>query len=274
MEKLLLYIVQLAQQAGDAIMDVLHSDDLNTEMKEDHTPVTRADRDANRIIVDGLKSFGWPIISEEEFIPDYSVRKNWQKLWIVDPLDGTKEFINHSNDFTVNIALIENNRAIMGVVYVPQMHQFYFGGKGIGAFRLNLPEGQTLPVDWNSLAEQSELLPLKYEHKKYVVVGSRSNMNTETKSYICAVMSEQGQDNVDLIIRGSSLKFCIMAEGKADLYPRFSHIHEWDIAAGHAVAEAAGCKITESDGVSPVLYNKKDLFTPYFLVRRKHITNV
>ncbi|MDP4205606.1 MAG: 3'(2'),5'-bisphosphate nucleotidase CysQ, partial [Bacteroidota bacterium] len=236
MENLLLYVVRLAHEAGDAILDVLHSDNLDTELKEDHSPVTQADKKASRIIVEGLKTFGWPVISEEEHIPDYSVRKHWDRLWIVDPLDGTKEFINRSADFTVNIALVENNRTILGVVYAPQMHVFYFGAQGVGAYRMNLPEADGVPSTWEELKNRTVQLPVCTDRTKYVIVGSRSHMNAETKAYIGAVMSERGQENVELVIRGSSLKFCIMAEGKADLYPRFSHIMEWDIAAGHAVA--------------------------------------
>lgn len=202
------------------------------------------------------------MLSEEGRNIPFDERMNWEYLWIVDPLDGTKEFIGRNGDFTVNIALIHKNVPVLGVVYIPVTGTFYFGVKSKGAFRSELHNvNNALEVFENAIQ-----LPLSKTERPYTVVASRSHMNTDTEDFIVKVEQERGK--VLTISRGSALKICMVAEGSADVYPRFGPTMEWDTAAGHAVAVEAGCLFTKGDGVSPVLYNKKDLLNPYFIVKR------
>jgi 3'(2'), 5'-bisphosphate nucleotidase len=253
-----------AFKAGEAIMEVYHSYGMKVDYKEDDSPVTIADKNASGIIVNELSRFGIPIISEEEEIADYDVRRGWASCWMVDPLDGTKEFIRREKDFTVNIALIRQKEPVLGIIYAPVTRKMYFGGVGLGAFRMDVEKMSELKR-W----QDATRLPDFNSGRKYGIVGSKSHMNSETEEAIEAIYRERGRDNCEKIIVGSSLKFCIMAEGKASLYPRYSNIMEWDIAAGHAIAVASGCEMTEMDGTTPVLYNKRDLHAPFFIVKRK-----
>lgn len=256
--------LEAAIKAGEAIMEVFHTYGMKVDYKEDDSPVTIADKKASRIIINELSRFGIPIISEEEEVPEYSVRKSWASCWIIDPLDGTKEFIRREKDFTVNIALVRQKEPVLGVIFVPATGVMYFGGVGLGAFRMNIKN--ILDVKkWR----HATVLPDYNNNLKFGIVGSKSHMNIETEEAIEAVYREKGKENCETVIVGSSLKFCIMAEGKASLYPRFSNIMEWDIAAGHAIAVASGCVMTQMDGETPVLYNKRDLYVPFFIVKRK-----
>ena len=249
--------------AGKAILKVYSNEKIESELKQDKSPLTLADKNAHDEICKILKSTNIPILSEEGLNIPYSERKNWELLWIVDPLDGTKEFINRNGDFTVNIALIQNNFPVLGVVFIPVKGLFYYGTKGKGAFRSEV-HGVKCPED---ILNNSVRIPVSETARPYTVVASRSHMNDETTTYIKNMEAEKGV--IQFISRGSALKICMVAEGSADVYPRFGPTMEWDTAAGHAVALEAGCRFTQADGITPVKYNKEDLLNPYFIVKMK-----
>lgn len=255
--------LQAAIKAGEAIMEVYNGKRFRVDYKEDSSPVTVADRRASSIIVEELSRFGIPVISEEEYIPEYDVRKRWASCWIIDPLDGTKEFIKKSTDFTVNIALVRQKQPALGVIYAPVTKMLYFGGTGMGAFRMKVENG----VGDLRKKELMVALPDEDSGLKYRIVCTKSHMNKETQDAIEIIERQRGRDNCEQVSVGSSLKFCLMAEGRADFYPRYSNIMEWDTAAGHAIAEAAGCRVRQLDG-SALVYNKRDLYNPYFIVER------
>lgn len=241
-------IIEIARNAGDAIMSV-YQDDFATYEKKDESPLTEADLAAHRIIVAGLQALtpGLPILSEESADISWEERSQWQSYWLVDPLDGTKEFIKRNGEFTVNIALIDHHKAVMGVVYAPVLKQFYYADES-GAFKMT--EGNE-PVAL-SVAEHKE-----GEH--WNVVASRSHMSDETKSFV----EKLGQ--AELVSMGSSLKLCLVAEGKAHVYPRFALTSEWDTAAAQCVVERAGGKVVTPE-FEPVLYNtKENILNPFFI---------
>ncbi|MCX6240102.1 MAG: 3'(2'),5'-bisphosphate nucleotidase CysQ [Bacteroidia bacterium] len=255
--------VNAALKAGSKIMEVFRSDNFEVEQKMDLSPVTIADKAASKIIEELLSSSGLPYLSEEEIFSPYDDRKNWDLFWCVDPLDGTKEFIRKGHDFTVNIALIDRNKPILGVVYLPAFDSIYFGGKSITARKYE----QVKNASVSNIIKNSIQLPFFQNNEKFVMVGSHSHLNAETKAYFETVFEEKGSGNVEILIRGSSLKMCLIAEGSADYYPRLSHIMEWDIAAGHAICEAAGCKVTDWNG-NQLIYNKPDFYMPWFKIGR------
>jgi len=185
---------------------------------------------------------------------------NWSQLWIVDPLDGTKEFIKRNGEFTVNIALVENGRPILGVVYVPVTGELYLGTKGQGAVKLIIDSEAELSSEHLS---QGKSIPIKME-RQFTAVGSRSHMNVETEDFLKTYREKHGE--VAILSKGSSLKMCMVAEGLADVYPRFAPTMEWDTAAGQAVVEAAGFSMLEKESRLPLRYNKEDLLNPHFIV--------
>jgi 3'(2'), 5'-bisphosphate nucleotidase len=250
-------------KAGKMIMEVYQSGNLGVEQKIDLSPVTIADKAASKIIEELLQSSGLPYLSEEEIFSSFEDRNKWGLFWCVDPLDGTKEFIRKSQDFTVNIALIDRNMPVLGVVYLPAFDCLYFGGKGISARKYE----QVRNASVAEIIENSLQLPIKQNHEKFVLIGSHSHLDEETKAYFETIFEEKGRENVEILIRGSSLKMCLMAEGTADFYPRLSHIMEWDIAAGHAICEAAGCNVTDWYG-NQLIYNKTDFYMPWFRISR------
>lgn len=237
----------IARAAGAAITEIYNSDDFEVQLKGDDSPLTKADLAAHRVIVDGLSKLNeqYPVLSEESADISWDKRQQWQRYWLVDPLDGTKEFIKRNGEFTVNIALIENGEPVMGVVYAPMLDAMYVGERGSGAF-LN---AQPIRVQ----EEMPDILR---------VVGSRSHPSAETVQWL-----EGLGKPYELVPMGSSLKICLVAEGKADLYPRLGPTSEWDTAAAHAVLNAAGGSMTTLDG-SPLLYNQKEsLLNPHFIAR-------
>ena len=256
--------IRAALEAGEAIMKVHRSRDLEVEYKEDDSPVTRADKAASQVIIEMLTPYGFPFLSEEETFPPYEERKKWGYFWMIDPLDGTKEFIRNGDDFTVNIALIDKDRPVLGVIYVPVSGYLYFGSTDKGAYRT--ANADTLSFE--QIFAKGVSLPIDDGHEKFTMVGSISHMNEDTRSYFNKVMDEKGRENVEVIIRGSSLKMCMVAEGTADCYPRLSHIMEWDTAAGHAICEASGCEVKQWNG-KPMVYNKEDFYQPWFRVSRE-----
>lgn len=262
-QSLLKPAIRAALEAGEAIMKVHRSRELEVEYKEDESPVTLADKEASRVIIEMLTPYGFPFLSEEEAFPTYEERQKWGYFWMIDPLDGTKEFIRNGDDFTVNIALIDKNQPVLGVIYVPVTGYLYFGSADKGAYRT--ANADTLSAE--QIFAKGVQLPLENQHEKFTLVGSLSHMNKETSAYFDKLMEEKGKENVDVIIRGSSLKMCMVAEGTADCYPRLSNIMEWDTAAGHAICEASGCEVTQWNG-KPMIYNKEDFYQPWFRVSR------
>lgn len=235
-----------ALAGGRAIMQVRDSGDLSFDQKSDLSPVTEADRRANEAICACLaKGEALPVLSEESKQVPFSERKSWPRFWLVDPLDGTKEYIRGSADFTVNIALIEEGAPVIGVIYAPVSDTLYYGGTTLGAYRRKANEHHALRI-------KSELgVPLK-------VVASLSHRSIETEELLSRLPEHE------LVAIGSSLKFCLVAEGSADLYPRLAPTMEWDTGAGHAIVEAAGAKVITADG-QPLAYNKPNLKNPNFI---------
>ncbi|OKL39878.1 3'(2'),5'-bisphosphate nucleotidase CysQ [Pontibacter flavimaris] len=256
-------VLHAATKAGREISKIYRSE-IGVEYKADLSPITKADRKGHAIIVDYLKrNTDIPILSEEGANIPYETRADWSEYWLIDPLDGTKEFINRNGEFTVNIALIRGGLPVLGVVYAPVKQWLYIGIEGEGAWRLEL-ENHQLPADWNSVGNK---LPLQHSNKgKYTIVGSRSHASKETDEYITKL--EALHTNLDFISMGSSLKICLVAEGKADLYPRLAPTMEWDTAAGDAIARAAGCKVIQYGTGEPLRYNKENLLNPWFIVQR------
>ena len=241
-------VIELAKIAGSAILEV-YASDFDVQAKDDNSPLTQADMASHRIIEAGLVSLTprVSIISEESGLPEFSERCAWKEYWLVDPLDGTREFVNRNGEFTVNIALIENNRPVFGVVYVPVTGVTYIGCRGVGAQMRTSEQAKSISVAIESCD------PVR-------VVGSRSHRG----SSLDAFLDRLGE--FEMLPMGSSLKFCRVAEGAADVYPRLGPTSEWDTAAAQAVVEQAGGSVVELDG-KPLSYNKKaDILNPYFLV--------
>ena len=239
-------VVAIAKKAGDSIMQI-YEQDFEVEYKQDSSPLTLADKKASDIIEDGLNrlSVNFPILSEEGKKFPYKERKHWEYFWLVDPLDGTKEFIKKNDEFTVNIALIHKDTPVLGVVYAPALDVCYWAKQGRGAFK----DGQKLP------------LKIAVQRSTYKIVASRSHMSDETQEFIDAIDTSKEKD---LISIGSSLKICLVAEGEADIYPRLGLTMEWDTGAAHAIIKESGKSIQGYE--TPLfLYNKKSLLNSWFI---------
>ncbi len=247
-----------AHKAGVAIMKI-YAQPFEVEYKEDHSPLTLADREADAIISQWLEPTMIPILSEEGAKENYETRKNWTLCWIVDPLDGTKEFIKKNGEFTVNIALVENGIPVFGVVYAPALGVMYYGEKGKGAYKVIIPDLFASNIDLHPVGS----LPTQEFPKTFTIVGSRSHASPEVNAYVEEQKKKHGE--VDFVASGSSLKFCLLAEGKAHVYPRFAPTMEWDTAAGQAVLEAAGGTVVEWPSENPLVYNRKELLNTWFL---------
>ena len=270
--------VEAALEAGSRILDVYRSDDFDVRLKSDDSPLTRADQVAHNIIKGRLEAAGdppVPILSEEGSDVPFEVRRNWSRFWLVDPLDGTKEFIKRNGEFTVNIALIEERRPVLGVVYAPDLDRLYFGVKRAGAFRcdhaMNLLTGPNRRFFVDTLISRSSALPMRRAasggseaDSALRVVVSRSHLNEETRTHIRELEKQHGI--VELVAAGSSLKLCMVAEGSADMYPRLGPTMEWDTAAAHAVVQTAGGRVVDFRGRTELVYNKHVLLNPHFLV--------
>ncbi len=265
-KSLLTIAAKASLEAGKTINKIYEGTDFEVEQKEDETPLTIADRKSHEIISEYLKDTGFPVLSEEGRDIPYTKRKNWNVFWLVDPLDGTKEFIKKNGEFTVNIALINRGEPILGVVFAPYVRDLYFGCKKFGAYKLeNISDECCEFTDLNELMKKGFNLPLTGKHSDFVVVASRSHLNEDTRKYIDSLKKVYG--DIKFISKGSSLKICMVAEGSANIYPRFAPTMEWDTAAGHAVAVAAGFKVTRKDEVTPLKYNKEELTNPCFIVK-------
>ena len=259
-QDLLKTAINASIQAGDAIMEV-YASNFEVEHKTDQSPLTLADKNSNTVIEKFLLKTNIPILSEEGAKAAYSERKNWEYSWLVDPLDGTKEFVKRNGEFTVNIAMIHNGNPIMGVIYVPVKEDLYFAMEGLGSFKIS----QKTTIDnLDELISKSDKLPIDYNRDSYVVVGSRSHMSAETTAFFEQKKKEYAE--VEVLAIGSSLKLCMVAEGKADAYPRYAPTMEWDTGAGHAIAKYAGFSVKQYNSYDDVIYNKEDLLNPWFLV--------
>jgi 3'(2'), 5'-bisphosphate nucleotidase len=242
----------IARAAGDIIM-AIYSQPFTVEYKGDESPLTAADKGAHEVIVQALAGLtpDIPVLSEESGPEVMGLRHGWSRYWLVDPLDGTKEFVSRNGEFTVNIALIEDGKPLWGLVYAPVLNRLWYGGKGMGAWRV--ADGKR---------EAIQTLPHQ-EGAPWRVVGSRNHLSRETLDYLTRFGDiERGE--IELVSMGSSLKFCIIAEGGAELYPRLAPTCEWDTAAAQAVLEGAGGSVTRLDG-SPLAYNKPDILNPWFV---------
>jgi 3'(2'), 5'-bisphosphate nucleotidase len=243
-------VIEIARRAGAAILEVYESGEAAVANKADASPLTQADLRAHQMIVEGLRALtpDWPVLSEESAKVDFSERAHWSRYWLVDPLDGTREFLSHNGEFTVNIALIDGHDPALGVVYAPARQLLYYGVPGTGAFRAHGNEPATAIV-----VKRHAASPIR-------IVGSRSHRGDSLNSLLSHLGSHQ------LTAVGSSLKLCMVAEGSADLYARLGATSEWDTAAAHAVVLAAGGFVTSTTG-APLTYNRRpELLNPHFLV--------
>jgi 3'(2'), 5'-bisphosphate nucleotidase len=248
-------------EAGKKILEV-YDTSFSVELKDDRSPLTQADRESHRIISDYLSATGLPVLSEEGKSIPYDERRNWSRFWLVDPLDGTKEFVKRNGEFTVNIALIENQQPVMGIIYSPVLRLLYFASRELGSFK---KEGvsPTYPGH-EALISGSRKLSADTRPETFTVVASRSHFSPETETFVNALK----EDHPDLafVSSGSSLKLCLVAEGRANVYPRLAPTMEWDTGAGQAIVECAGGKVVEFDTREPLKYNKQDLLNPWFIV--------
>jgi len=242
-------VITIAKSAGDEIMKI-YKKDFSVDYKEDNTPLTEADLKSNEIICRALKELypHIPILSEENKEVLYEERKDWKMFWLIDPIDGTKEFVKKNGEFTVNIALIEDSIAVLGVVYAPVLEEMYMAKRGFGAFK----NGEKLPLVQNK--SPKEFLN---------VVASKSHLSEETQAFIDSLETKR----VEQISKGSSLKLCMVAEGIADIYPRLAPTMEWDTAAAHAVVLEAGKEVIQFESKESVIYNKENLLNPWFIVQ-------
>lgn len=257
--------IKASIEAGEAIMEI-YDTAFQVEFKEDKSPLTQADKNANTIINAHLIPTNIPIISEENKQVDYEVRKNWSTCWVVDPVDGTKEFIKRNGEFTVNIALVTNGKPLLGVIYVPATKTLYFADvEQDHAFKTELNTHNT-PIE--EIIDHCVALKPKLKGSDTMqVVGSRSHMNQETTNFVESLKAKGKK--VEIVSKGSSLKFCLIAEGNADIYPRYAPTMEWDTAAGQAICNAVGVEVISKETEHPLLYNKENLLNPWFLVSKK-----
>ena len=264
MNKNLQTAIEASLKAGQVIMEAYNTP-FNVELKDDKSPLTEADKKANDIINSFLIPTQIPIISEENKQTDYSVRKDWKLCWVVDPVDGTKEFIKRNGEFTVNIALVSNGRPILGVIYVPATKVLYYADVTLQkGYKVNLKSHE---VSIQKITESATPLKPKAGNTDLIqVVGSRSHMSQETLDFMETLKVNGTQ--VEVVSKGSSLKFCLVSEGNADIYPRFAPTMEWDTAAGQAICNAVGIEVISKETNKPLLYNKENLLNPWFIVSK------
>lgn len=256
-------IIKIAVKAGEEIIKI-YNGDYTVSYKDDQSPLTDADKASNRIIVDALKDISnYPLISEEEKEVPFETRKNYNAYWLIDPLDGTKEFVKRNGEFTVNIALIKNEVPVMGVVYAPVIETLYFANEQAGAYKCEkVNENTSLDEIYKNVVKLvNPKIPVK---TKLTIVASKSHLSSKTQDFINSM--KQIYKEVELISKGSSLKLCMVAEGTANVYPRFAPTMEWDTAAGHAVCRIAGYQVNEYPVGTPLKYNKENLLNPWFIV--------
>jgi len=258
--------VKASEAAGKAILEI-YDTDFSVSSKSDNSPLTRADMEAHSIISDTLGASGLPLLSEEGRDIPHHERKDWHVFWLVDPLDGTKEFVNRNGEFTVNIALIKDSFPIAGVIYIPVTDELFLGIPGKDAMKFKqvselLRETENL----DDFLKSGSKIPIDHDQRPFMVVCSRSHMTDETEEFIEELKTIHG--DVGFASRGSSLKLCMVAEGEADIYPRFAPTMEWDTAAGQAIAELSGAEVVNAQTGRRLQYNKEDLLNPWFIVKR------
>ncbi|SFO95543.1 3'(2'),5'-bisphosphate nucleotidase CysQ [Salibacterium halotolerans] len=256
-------VIEAALEAGETVMEI-YNKDFDVEYKEDDSPLTIADQHANQLITDVLnRAFpDIPVLSEEGQPLSYEERAAWNTFFLVDPLDGTKEFIKKNGEFTVNIARVENGRPVFGVIYAPALDLLYIGDQEKGAVKVE--NAAALKKDTSDWYHAGVKLPLSSDFEDTIrVIASRSHMSKETKEFIDQLKSTGEQ--VETVSTGSSLKLCLIAEGNAQFYPRFAPTMEWDTGAGQAIVEAAGGSVRIAGTDETLNYNKKDLHNPWFL---------
>lgn len=252
--------IQAAIEAGLEILKIYNTD-FDVEYKEDQSPLTIADKSAHNIISSYLLETKIPVLSEEGRSIPFTERKEWNQLWIVDPLDGTKEFVKKNDEFTVNIALVENHKPVMGVIYAPVFDILYYGEEGNGSFKVSEASKYLNNID--EVFINSTPLPIDSKREYFGVVASRSHMSDETQAFI----DDLKYENVKIVSKGSSLKLCMVAEGEAEVYPRFAPTSEWDTAAGHAIVTSMGGRVVQAQNPNEnVVYNKEDILNPWFIV--------
>lgn len=269
-DNLLKHAIIASLYAGEEILRVYKSA-YEIELKEDKSPLTIADRNAHNKIVEQLKGTFLPVLSEEGKTIPFEERKNWERFWLVDPLDGTKEFIKKNGEFTVNIALIENNKTVMGVIYVPVTDTLFYGATWLPSCMLqhaseSMKSEKDIDKWYDNLQATAIKLPVNQPERHYTVVASRSHLSPDTAEFIAIQKNKFGE--LAFISKGSSLKICLVAEGIADVYPRLAPTMEWDTAAGQAIAENSGCTMINHHTGQPVTYNKENLLNPHFVVSR------
>ncbi|HET8887180.1 MAG TPA: 3'(2'),5'-bisphosphate nucleotidase CysQ [Salinimicrobium sp.] len=262
MKKLLQTAIKASLSAGKRIMEIYENEDFEVDFKGDDSPLTKADLASHHIIMEHLEKTNIPVLSEEGKNLPYEDRKHWSQLWIVDPIDGTKEFIKRNGEFTVNIALVEDQVPVLGVIYVPALRELYFADKESGSFKV---EDISEFLDFEKIQESATKLPLTVKKDCYTVVASKSHLSPETEEYILELEKEHGK--ISSTSKGSSLKLCMVAEGQADCYPRFAPTMEWDTAAGQAICMYAGKTVIDYKTKQTMLYNRENLLNNWFLVK-------
>lgn len=259
-EFILFKLKSIVKEAGKSIIDIYNKDYIDIKLKDDLSPVTKADKLSNKIILEGLRELdsSIPIISEESELAPYSVRSSWEYCWLVDPLDGTKEFISKTDDFTINIALIKNNKPVFGLVYIPVTADLYWA---------SLIDNDSKAY-WQNLLDSNEKQEIhtKYEKNNLrIAVSKRHGCEDSLKKFL-------KNKKYKLVYRGSTLKICLIAKGEADLYPRFGPTSEWDTAAGHCILRAVGGEILSWPELKPLEYNNKDsIINPEFIATSAHV---
>lgn len=255
--------IHAALGAGEEILKI-YEKEFSMETKDDSSPLTEADKRSNEVILDALRATGIPIICEEINNIDYAQRSEWDLCWVIDPLDGTKEFIKRNGEFTVNIALTKDGLPVMGIVYLPVIKKLYFGSEELGSFVVDFDEVDKFQ-DLDKVLNRSLRLPIDTLPCDYTIVVSRSHLSRDTEVFIESCRKKYG--DIILVNRGSSLKLCMVAEGQAHVYPRLAPTMEWDTAAGQAICEAVGLSVIDKGTNAPMVYNRENLLNNYFLVK-------
>jgi 3'(2'), 5'-bisphosphate nucleotidase len=261
-------LIDIAAEAGAAISDVYHTK-FEVSYKEDRSPLTMADQRSHAIILTRLTELSpqFPVLSEEGRDIPYEERKAWEYFWLVDPLDGTKEFIKRNGEFTVNIALIHGNKPVAGLIYVPEKKTYYFAAEGLGAYKLVNGNTPLLGLSFDTMLKKSQKLPsdagMIQDGRPLTIIGSRSHAAKEFEEFIKALKEKYPE--AATLSAGSSLKFCLVAEGMADVYPRFGPTMEWDTAAGQCIVEEAGGVVVDRSR-KRLTYNKESLLNSDFVV--------
>lgn len=256
--------IKAAIKAGEKIREIYESSRFEVSYKKDSSPLTTADLEANQIIQRYLEQTDFPILSEENKQIPYGDRKRWNTFWLVDPLDGTKEFIKRNDEFTVNIALISDQVPVFGVIYAPILNKLYFGAEGIGSFSIDVEKDCV--IDAQLLTKSTRLPYIQKDNPKLLkVVASRSHLSEETKEYVESLKSEEIK--IKFVSKGSSLKLCLIAEGSADIYPRLGPTMEWDVAAGHAIIKYSEKNLIDFHTKEELKYNKENLLNSWFIAK-------